>query len=167
MNKLLFLISIVISYSATTYGQRITINDLRFGLTHQVGETEDYLLRKGLTFSRSDDLSESKPSPKYHQFDKDNYTLNYLSVSITEYKGSIYRCSATTLKQSDYLFLRNEVKNLGYKLQSSKIDETSSTVDYVKGNFKVSFTTSKTSDGNKMYYVELIDNLKKKNMYTN
>jgi hypothetical protein len=138
-------------------GQRITVQDIQYGLTHSIGESEDYYLRKRLTFGGAGDLSDVKPSPKMYQFTNNDNNLNYLGIGINEFEGTVYESCITSMKESEYLYLRNQIKALGYKLESSNISDEISIVAYVKGNQKASFTIGRGKNGYKMYNVCLAD----------
>ncbi|MFA4868100.1 MAG: hypothetical protein WC623_07875 [Pedobacter sp.] len=154
----------IFSYGTLSYGQRLTYDDLIFGLTNSIGNIEDRMLTKQLPFTSAKALTSSNPHNINHTFSKNHHDLSYLAYTVCIFRGTNHNTSITTLKLDEFIKLRTQIKGLGYQLIETIQDEKVSTSSYKKGNFEVDFEVSNIDDY-KMYTITLLDAAKTKEMY--
>jgi hypothetical protein len=162
MKKIIILIIVLLSFELCN-AQRITYNDLKYVLYHNVGQTEDYLSKKGFNFSKIDTIDKEKEGISY-DFDKySKYKINFISVGKESVNSKFYTVSTLTNLQNDYLLLKSSIKKLGFILTSTNSHNKSLIIDYKKNNLIMSFWITKNSETEvTTYYISLTDeNLEK------
>jgi hypothetical protein len=138
------------------HGQRITFNDLKYGITHTLGETDDYLLGKGLTFTENRPLGNDTPNTTGHLYSKNGDKKTWMSYMIVNNLNIIYKTSFTTYNLDEYIKLRTQIKALGFKLKKTENIKTTSYNDYEKGNISVTFSVLNYNN-DKQYSVSVRD----------
>lgn len=142
--KLFLLIIVVFLNLRICNAQRITYNNLKYVLYHNIGETEDFLSQKGFSFSKIDTLTDQDISAITYNFCKNSaQSINYISVAKTSLNSVFYESYTFTVLQNDYLSLKKSIKQLGFKLTSSDTYDNYLIVDYKKENLLVSFMIKK------------------------
>jgi len=152
MRSIFLIFALIVSFDARS--QRISINDLKYVLYHTVDETEDYLFAKGFSYAGITDL-EDVSSNDYSKFPKTSD--QYISVSKYICNGFTYQSYLFTAKQTDYTSLKQQVKNLKFKLVKTQRDKQSTIYTFAKGNLEIDFEISIASFGVPIYAIFLRD----------
>jgi len=166
--KRILLLLILIGSALITKAQRATYADLKYVLYHNVDEVQDYLLQKGFTFGGIDTIGDSREEIDYHFTKNSSNSLNYISVSKKSINEIFYEVSFFTLKQEDYIRLKQSVKSLGYKLTSTSVNKGTLISNFVKGNLGIDFWTTRNNEDNVTnYYISLTDLKRKSEAFSN
>ncbi|RQP19653.1 MAG: hypothetical protein EAS52_01665 [Parapedobacter sp.] len=157
--KARFLFGLLFILFSNCFAQRLKYDDLLYGINHSLSEIEDYVLDKGLSFDRSDNLIESIKS---YSFSRDSNNPNYIAYSVDvfgTYVSYIVSCSITTMRLEEYQQLRALVKNAGYKRVDSGLETADSMLFsyYHKDDYEVCFSIYNLGDNQKMYSVSISD----------
>lgn len=169
MLKASFIFGLFFFLIGNSWAQRLKYDDLLFGINHSLSEIEDYILNKGLSFTRSDDLAENIKS---YSFSRDGDNLNYIAYSVDvfgTYVSYVLNCSIITMRLDEYQQLRTFAKNLGYKRTESGLETADSMLltYYHKDNYELCFSTYNLGGNQKMYSVSISDINRKRIIYAN
>lgn len=156
MKKSLLFICLLFITSAT-FAQRITYADLLFALNHNDKKVvEDKLLTKGFAFSGVNVEEYTRTPDKTYNYDNASGVVsNLVEIFINEYQGITFRVSATTSKLDEYVKYKNQIKVLGFKLESSNQENKTSSSSYVNGDLSANLSVVVNSDDTKSYFISL------------
>jgi len=142
MKRFLLLLICTISFSSLK-AQRITLNDLKYVLYHNIGATEDYLSKKGFNYAGSDTASKEKEISMANFVKKGKAYVNEITVSQEYQQGQTIAAIFDTFLKSDYIAFKDNITKNGFKMVDSHTTENGSLMlEYHKGKLTVAFTIS-------------------------
>lgn len=161
MNKLIIRTSLILTLTImfnNLEAQRITYNDLKFILYHNLGDSEDFLSKMGLSFSRVDTMG-TKPTALVYNFAKNSpHSVYYFNIEKKSINDVFCSVSFFTVIQSDYLKLKESIKNLGFKRTGTEVYDGKLYITYRKGDLQIEFASAKGQLVDETtYYISLLD----------
>lgn len=157
MKRILLILIFIVSCTLCK-AQRVTYNDLRYVLSHNLGQIEEYLSQKGFNYAGADTASEEKKiySSKFVKKYKDY--INEITVSKGTIDGEPLDASFDTYLKSDYLAFKNYIKKIGYvMLNSSTTENGSLLLQYNKGKSTVAFSIATVGSSKNLYIISLLE----------
>ncbi|HTI60762.1 hypothetical protein [Mucilaginibacter sp.] len=162
--KKLFVLALSMFSVTICLAQRVTYEDLKYVLTHNVAQTEDYLSNKGFDFSKIDTIVGKENIALSYNFDKNShYSIHFVGISKEGINNIFYNASAITNAKSDYMFLKSSIKKYGFVFISTETRTGNLIINYMKGTLLFSFWIKKNQETEvTTYYISLTDETQEK-----
>lgn len=154
----IFIILILLAFGNLYYSQSFTIIELQNLVQKNSDDFDTFVSQKGYLFNTSekDNLYEKKSYTFGRNPNSKNLSLFFITKF--EYSDGSKIVSWQTIKQSDYLKIKMELKKLGYKYLSSEITTSGANANYYKLKNKLLSLfsgTAKDAYGNDGNYFEI------------
>ncbi len=146
--------------SNLSFSQKLNYFDLKYLFEHSVDEANDYIIKKGFEFHKTETEENGIDKTMTWSFERDTYTDRAISF-IYKYKfeantGFIYY-QLDDVKTVDQI--KTYCKSIGFKLINSEIDQFGNLCStYKNSKFKLQFCSGLDSKSNKNNYSITFDN---------
>ncbi len=133
---LYFFISIT---SITVSAQTFTLTELVDLTTMDVDQFDTYATNKGFRYLESQDEEQIKGYRYcYNQSKTSNWAEKYISLYLIDYETPSRLITYQTSKSNDYLKIKNQVKQYGFKFVEAKNNNGATFLEYKRHKLKLS-----------------------------
>ncbi len=136
--KRLLLISMLLISLTVCNAQRITYNDLKYAITHDLDQVEDHFSKKGFSYGGVDTFGVDRNHYSYSLIKKGKTHKADLYIGKEAVNGTFCKSSLYTTFQSDYLLLKTDIKRNGFKFIETRTHSNGSLINvYNKGIYNI------------------------------
>ena len=124
------------------YGQKFTLRELTNLNNMDWDQFDSYVVAKGYEYNKTEDL-EFVESKSYGYKLKGDHSPYFISKTVAKNKN-VKLVAYQTTDSKDYMSIKSELKNAGFKFAKTETADQSTLLIYTKSNLELILATTKT-----------------------